>query len=58
MGADFFQQCGPLEIYWDAIAVAPVTILGAIPGGQVFEFEGTGGGTSIGMSILIVDPTS
>ncbi|WWC91242.1 uncharacterized protein L201_006184 [Kwoniella dendrophila CBS 6074] len=30
-------QCAPVSIYWDNSAVAPVSILGAIPGGQVFQ---------------------
>ncbi|OCF72666.1 hypothetical protein I204_07050 [Kwoniella mangroviensis CBS 8886] len=30
-------QCDPVSIYWDNSAVTPVSILGAIPGGQVFQ---------------------
>lgn len=37
-----YQQCGPVEIYWDETAVTPVTIMGAIPGGQAFQFESAG----------------
>lgn len=34
-------QCEPVDIYWDASAVSPVSILGAIPGGQVFQLVST-----------------
>ncbi|WVQ81260.1 hypothetical protein IAT38_003383 [Cryptococcus sp. DSM 104549] len=30
-------QCEGVEVYWDSTAVAPVSIIGAIPGGQVFQ---------------------
>ncbi|WVQ93245.1 hypothetical protein IAU59_000310 [Kwoniella sp. CBS 9459] len=30
-------QCDTIDIYWDATAYSPVTILGVIPGGQVFQ---------------------
>ncbi|WVW79312.1 hypothetical protein I302_101279 [Kwoniella bestiolae CBS 10118] len=30
-------QCNPVSIYWDNSAITPVSILGAIPGGQVFQ---------------------
>ncbi|RXK37872.1 hypothetical protein M231_04870 [Tremella mesenterica] len=32
------NQCENVQIYWDKSAVAPVRIIGAIPGGQVFQF--------------------
>ncbi|OXG22911.1 hypothetical protein C367_03838 [Cryptococcus neoformans Ze90-1] len=39
-------QCDPVEIYWDASAVSPVSILGAIPGGQVFQLVSADGDTT------------
>ncbi|TYJ53679.1 hypothetical protein B9479_005705 [Cryptococcus floricola] len=30
-------QCQGVEVYWDDSAVSPVSIIGAIPGGQVFQ---------------------
>ncbi|WVF65573.1 hypothetical protein IAT40_000303 [Kwoniella sp. CBS 6097] len=30
-------QCDTIDIYWDATAFSPVTVLGVIPGGQVFQ---------------------
>ncbi|OCF41917.1 hypothetical protein I317_04219 [Kwoniella heveanensis CBS 569] len=30
-------QCDTIDIYWDQTAFTPVTILGVIPGGQVFQ---------------------
>ncbi|ORY24772.1 hypothetical protein BCR39DRAFT_581463 [Naematelia encephala] len=41
------NQCGAVEIYWDNTATAPVTILGVIPGGQIFQLWSNGGGTSL-----------
>ncbi|WWC64045.1 uncharacterized protein I303_106651 [Kwoniella dejecticola CBS 10117] len=37
LNATSLTQCNPLSIYWDNTAVTPVSILGAIPGGQVFQ---------------------
>ncbi|WWC73113.1 uncharacterized protein I206_107078 [Kwoniella pini CBS 10737] len=37
LNATSLTQCAPLSIYWDNSAVTPVSILGAIPGGQVFQ---------------------
>ncbi|WVR09085.1 hypothetical protein IAU60_006146 [Kwoniella sp. DSM 27419] len=30
-------QCNPVNMYWDNTATSPVAIIGAIPGGQVFQ---------------------
>ncbi|KAK8843337.1 hypothetical protein IAR55_006992 [Kwoniella newhampshirensis] len=39
-------QCAPVEIYWDNSAVTPVSIIGAIPGGQAFQLVSTNSKTS------------
>ncbi|WRT69025.1 uncharacterized protein IL334_006007 [Kwoniella shivajii] len=39
-------QCDPVQIYWDNSAVTPVSILGAIPGGQVFQLVSANDKTS------------
>ncbi|WWD21140.1 hypothetical protein CI109_105621 [Kwoniella shandongensis] len=39
-------QCAPVEIYWDQSAVTPVSIIGAIPGGQAFQLVSTNSKTS------------
>lgn len=41
-------QCRPVQIYWDDSAVAPVTILGVIPQGQIFQFSSSRGSNSLG----------
>nr|ODO03868.1 hypothetical protein L204_00208 [Cryptococcus depauperatus CBS 7855] len=51
-------QCQSVGIYWDASAVAPVSIIGAIPGGQVFQLvSGDGTTTSLAWNTNVKEGT-
>lgn len=46
------KQCDPVQVYWDDTATKPVTVLGVIPSGQLFEVVANDGANSRGMSTL------